>query len=456
MAGKNNKKTQKPLAVIVLAAGKGTRMRSGKAKVLHKIGGLPMIAHVLRAAEKLKPKKIVVVIGPGMKDVAAAVKPHATAVQKTQAGTGDAVKAALPALRNFSGDILVLYGDVPLVRTDELQALVARRRAEGAGIAIGVMNPEDPSGYGRVILNKDGTLKQIIEEKDANPGQRTIGLCNTGLMCADGVKLPGWIAQIKSANRQKEYYLTDLPAIAAKEKIKTAVVEIEEDSMTGVNNRFDLAYAENIFQNRKRLEMLAAGVTLTDPVSVYFSWDTKIAADVTIEPHVFFGPGVEIETGSVIKAFSHLEGAKIGKNASIGPFARLRPDTVLGDSVRVGNFVEIKKSKIGKGAKINHLAYVGDTVMGEDVNFSAGAITVNYDGFDKHKTVIGKNVMVGSNVNLVAPVTVKDGAFIAAGSTITHDVPAGALSVAREHQQVRKGWAVNFRKRKTAGKTRKS
>ena len=448
-------KNKQSCAVIILAAGKGTRMKSARPKVLHEIGGLPMIGHVIKTAEALRPHKIIVVIGPGMDDVAQAVKPHATVVQKQQAGTGDAVKAALPALKNFKGDVLVLYGDVPLITPDDLIGLRAAKTKNKAGLSIAVMDAQDPAAYGRVILNHDGSLKEIVEAKDASAAQREITLCNAGLMYIDGVKLPGWIAKIGNTNKQKEYYLTDLPVIAGREKIKTSIYEIDEESVTGVNDRAGLALAESVFQNRKRLEILMGGVTMVDAMNVWFSWDTKIAADVTIEPGVFFGPGVEVASGCTIRAFSHLEGVKVSNNVSLGPFARIRPGTVLEGGAKIGNFVEIKKSIIGKGAKINHLAYVGDTDMGEGTNFSAGAITVNYDGFDKHKTVIGKNAMIGSNVNLVAPVHVRDGAFIAAGSTITEDVPTDALAIARKRQDNHPGWAATFRKQKTARKKAK-
>ncbi|MCC7305839.1 MAG: bifunctional UDP-N-acetylglucosamine diphosphorylase/glucosamine-1-phosphate N-acetyltransferase GlmU [Alphaproteobacteria bacterium] len=442
------------LAIIILAAGKGTRMKSAKAKVLHEIGGLPMLSHVIKTAEQLKPQKIVVVLGPGMEDVAKIIKPYDVAIQKSPKGTADAVKAAMPALKNFKGsDVLVLYGDVPLVTGEDLENLVAARsRVKNAGLAVAVMQPENPGSYGRVVLNKDGSVHKIVEAKDCSPAERNIDLCNAGMICADAKKLGGWLNKIKPANAQKEFYLTDLPQIAAKENVKTVIAGIEEDSARGINSRVELAVAETVFQMRTRLTMMESGVTLVDPPSVFFAWDTKIAPDVTIEPNVVFGPGVEIAANCRIKSYSHIEGTKIGKGVSIGPFARIRPDTVIGEEAKIGNFVEIKKSKIGKGSKINHLAYVGDTLMGEHTNFSAGAITVNYDGFDKHQTRIGKNVMVGSNVNLVAPVVINDGAFVAAGSTITEDVPANSLSIARERPKLREGWASEFRRKKSGKK----
>jgi bifunctional UDP-N-acetylglucosamine pyrophosphorylase/glucosamine-1-phosphate N-acetyltransferase len=435
------------LAIIILAAGKGTRMKSAKPKVLHEVGGLPLISHVIQTAEKLKPQKIVVVVGPGMGEIAKIVKPYATVVQKSAKGTGDAVKTGMTALKNFkSGDVLVLYGDVPLVRVEDLKNLLKARKQKKAGICIASMVPHSPEAYGRMVLNKDGSLKKIVEFRDATKEEKAIVLCNTGILCADAAKLPGWLGKIKNNNAKKEFYLTDLPEIAAKEKIKTYTLEVPDETVCGVNTRMDLAMVEYIFQHEKRLGALEGGVTMQDPETVYFSWDTNISADVTIEPNVVLGPGVSVGAGSIIRSFSHIAGTVIGRNASIGPFARLRPGTVLGDKVRIGNFVEVKKSKIGKGSKINHLAYVGDTIMGKETNFSAGAITVNFDGFHKYQTTIGKNVMVGSNVNLIAPVTINDGAFIAAGSTVTEDVPAHSLSIGRERAKIQKNWAAEFRK----------
>lgn len=405
-----------------------------------------MIAHVIKTANLLNPAKIVVVIGPGMEEVAQAVRPYPCVIQKKPLGTGDAVKSALSALKRFNGkDVLVLYGDTPLVRAEDLKLLFADKNA---AVTIAAMRPANPEGYGRLVLNEDGSLKKIIEHKDATKAERSIDLCNAGLMRIDARMLKVWIKKITNANAQKEFYLTDLPAIAADRGYRTSVAEILEESACGVNDRLDLAVAERIFQDRKRTEALRGGVTMIDPGSVYFSLDTKIEPDVVIEPGVFFGPGVKIGAGSIIRAFSHLEGAVIGRNVSVGPFARLRPGSAIGEGARIGNFVEVKKSSIGRRSKINHLAYVGDTAMGEETNFSAGAITVNYDGFSKHKTVIGRGVMVGSNVNLIAPVTVHDGAFVAAGSTVTEDVPANALSIGRSRPEIRKGWAGKYKMRK--------
>lgn len=437
------------IAIIILAAGRSTRMKSARSKVLHEVGGLPLLSHVIKTAEKLKPKKIVVVVAPGMQDVTKAAYPHQTVVQKKALGTGDAVKAGMSALRNFKkGNILVLCGDVPLVQLPDLKRLIATRKRKKAGICIAAMTPHDPGAYGRLVFNADGSLKKIVEAKDATSVEKEITLCNAGIVCIDAARANAWLGKIKNNNSKKEYYLTDLPAIAAAENSKTYAIEFPDETVLGINSRMDLAMVEYVFQHIKREEILGGGVTLRDPESVYFSWDTKIAPDVTVEPHVIFGSGVSIDSGAVIKSFSHLEGVMIEKNVSLGPFARIRPGTVIKESARIGNFVEVKKSKIGKGAKINHLAYVGDTDMGEAVNFSAGAITVNFDGFNKYQTKIGKDVMVGSNVNLIAPVTLHDGAFVAAGSTITEDVPANALSIGRERSKINKNWAAEFRKKR--------
>ena len=448
--------SKKPLAVVILAAGKGTRMKSAPdkiiPKVLHKLAGRPMIGWLLDSVEKLDPEKIIVVIGPDMAELKEAVAPHDTALQKIQDGTGGALKAALPALKDFDGDLLVLLGDTPLVSIRTLKALIAARN-EDVQTGISVLGAEviDPTGYGRLVIGKDKTLQKIVEEKDAGAKEKQIRIINAGAFCVDGEYLPGWLKQIGNQNASGEYYVTDLPEIAAEEGIQTRVfITPSADEIRGCNSRADLAALEQTLQNRLREEAMKSGVSMTDPSTVYLHFDTKLGKDVTLEPGVFFGPGVEIGDGVHIKAYSHIEGAVISKNATIGPFARIRPGTEIGADVRIGNFVEIKKSKIGKRSKISHLGYVGDTVMGDDTNFGCGAITVNYDGFEKHQTVIGKGVMVGSNVNLIAPVEIDDGAFIAAGSTITENVPADALSISRDTTKIREGWAREFRKRKEA------
>lgn len=445
--------SKRPLVIVILAAGQGKRMKSALPKVMHTLAGRPMINWLLDTAQQLNPEKIVVVTGPDMKDLHAAVKPHKTATQPKANGTAGAVMAALPMLKNFKGDVLVLLGDAPLIAAQTLQALVESRG--DAGLSVLAAEIDNPFGYGRIVKERDGSLKKIVEEKDASTHEKQIRLVNTGVFCIDGTKLAGWLAQVKPNNAQKEFYLTDLPEIAGAEGIKTNIYTLSCAAETkGCNSRADLAGLETQLQNRLRRSHMENGVTLLDPTTVYFHHDTKIGKDVVIEPNVFFGPGVSVGGNVTIKAFCHIEGAKIGNNASIGPFARIRPGSEIGDDVRIGNFVEVKKSQIGTGSKINHLAYVGDTVMGADVNFSAGAITVNYDGFDKHQTTIGKGVMIGSNVNLVAPLKVKDGAFIAAGSTITDDVSADALVIERGEAKTKKGWAADYRKRKAKPKKR--
>jgi len=450
-------KKNKDLAVIILAAGKGTRMKSDKPKVMHELAGLPMINWLLGTVEQLKPQKIVTVCGPDMKELEAAVSQHKNAeivIQKERNGTGGATLVAMKALKGFEGDILILLGDTPLITKQTLKNLIKTKG--DAGLCVLGMEPADPTGYGRLYLNSDGTLNRIIEHKDASPQQKKIRLVNTGAFCIEGSKASAWLSKITNDNAAGEIYVTDLPEIAAKEGYTTTVALTEDpDEVTGCNSRKDLARLEILLQDRLRSKAMEQGVTMLDPSTVYLAHDTKIAKDVLIEPGVFFGPGVSVGSGTHIKAFSHIEGAKIDKAVTIGPFARIRPDSKLAEGVRIGNFVEIKKSKIGKRSKVNHLGYVGDTDMGEDVNFSAGAITVNYDGFVKHKTIIGKDVMVGSNVNLVAPLSIDDGAFIAAGSTITEDVPAGALSVERTQTTIREGWAAQYRKMKERAKRKK-
>ncbi len=439
-----------PLAVVILAAGQGTRMKSERPKVMHELAGLPMIQWVIRTAEELDPEKIIVVAGPGMPELLQAVKPHQAVIQEIRNGTVGALKVALSALKNFKGDVLVLAGDVPLITKATLQKLI-RARSEKPIYGLAVLGAEmcDPTGYGRLITSKDGTLKKIVEHKDATDEEREIKLVNTGAWCIESLRLGAWINQVKNKNTAQEYYLTDLPQVAAKDHVPTAVAVADcAQEVQGCNSRAEMAALERALQQRLREKTMEGGVTMIDPATVTLHFDTVIGKDVVIEPNVFFGPGVEVAPQAVIRGFSHIEGAKIGKGAVIGPFARLRPGAEIGAEARIGNFVEIKQSKIGRHSKINHLAYVGDTMMGDDVNFSAGAITVNYDGFEKHKTIIGKGVMIGSNVNLVAPVTINDGAFIAAGSTITENVSANALAIERDTAEIRKGWAAEYRRKK--------
>ena len=426
----------KDLAVVILAAGKGTRMKSAMSKVLHPIAGVPMIKHIITTAESLSPKKIIVVLAPDMDDVANAVSPHIIAIQHQQLGTGDAVKAAVQALGDFKGNVLVLYGDVPLVTAKSLNGLIEHHNSDDFGATVLAMVPPNPTGYGRIFQNADGTLARIVEEKDATDDERLVRLVWSGFMIFDGEKLPHYLNQLTNKNAQNEYYLVDVPSLMAKDNIQSGVIRGDYAELRGVNNRAQLAELEMAWQHNKRMEMMDAGVTLLDPNTVYFSPDTKIGNDTVIGQNVVFGAGVTIASNVEIRAFCHIEGATIASGAIIGPFARLRPGAEISEDAKIGNFVEIKNAKIGVGAKANHLGYIGDAELGAHSNFGCGAITVNYDGKKKSKTIIGENVMIGSNSSLVAPITIADGAYVAAGSTVTHDVERDALVIARARQEV--------------------
>ena len=443
--------TQTPLACVLLAAGKGTRMKSSRPKVMHKLAGQPMINRLLNTVEQLKPDRIITVVGPDMDDVTEAVKPHKTVIQKKRLGTGDALKTALSELKGFKGDVLILLGDAPLITLPTLRGLIqARHGHDKVGMAVLGTHLKKPKGYGRMILGPDSFLKKIVEEKDASPEEKRYTLINTGTFCVESDRLEKWVSKISNNNAQNEYYITDLPVIADQEDDVKTTVSICDDpnEVRGINSRRQLAELEMIIQNQLRDQAMEDGATLRDPQTVYFSFDTKLGQDVIVEPHVCFGPNVIIGDNVHILSFTHLEGAHIEQNVSIGPFARIRPDSHIKQGARIGNFVEVKKSTIGAGAKANHLSYIGDAELGDHVNFSAGAITVNYDGFQKHKTVIGEHVMIGCNANLVAPVQIGNGAYVAAGSTITEDVPENALSVARNRPIIRDGWATKRRKMK--------
>ncbi len=438
---------QNPLRIVILAAGKGRRMNSDRPKVMHPLAGAPMISWLLETVEELRPERVIVVVGPDMRELENIVSPHPCAVQKNQSGTADALKSALPLLKNFTGDVLVVLADTPLVTAATLQNLIAAR--QGAGVSVLGTVMKNPEGYGRLLTRDDGTLERIAEDRDARPEEKKITLVNAGALCVDGAKLGGWLEKISNKNAQGEYYLTDLPQIAAAEGAAAKVyVTSDPEEVQGCNTRANLAALESAAQIRLRQKLMDAGVTLLAPSTVYLQRDTRIAPDVTVEPNVVFGPGVSVERGARIKSFSHIEGAKIDEGAVVGPFARLRPGAEIGAQARVGNFVEIKKSRIGARSKINHLAYIGDTVMGADVNVGAGAITANYNGFAKHQTVIEDKAMIGSNAVLVAPVSVGEGAMVAAGSTVTKDIPKDALFITRARAKIRKSWAAAYRKRK--------
>lgn len=445
--------TSRPLACIVLAAGKGTRMKSALPKVLHPIGGMPMLGHVLAAAAALGPERIVVVVGPGMDDVAKAASPHPTVVQQRQAGTGDAVAAARPLLEDFTGDVLILYGDSPLIRPETLRRMVeARGHASDPAVVVLGMRPGHPGAYGRLILAADGGLERIVEFLDADEAERAIGLCNAGFMAFDGARMWGIIGDIGNDNAKGEYYLTDAVAVARARGWACTSVEGPVEDASGVNSRVELAELEAVFQGRMRRAAMENGATLVDPASVWFSPDTRLGRDVVVEPSVVFGPGVTVADGVTIRSFSHLEGAHVGAGAIVGPFARLRPGTVVGEGCHIGNFVELKNSVLGKGSKANHLSYLGDADIGTGTNVGAGTITCNYDGFLKHRTTIGDGVFVGTHTTLVAPVTVENGAYIAAATVVTRTVPSDALAVSRTPQENKEGWAPRFRARKAAQK----
>jgi bifunctional UDP-N-acetylglucosamine pyrophosphorylase/glucosamine-1-phosphate N-acetyltransferase len=433
---------------IVLAAGEGTRMASGKAKVLHRIGGRTLIAHVLEAVWAAGVARIAVVVGPHREDVATAVRrvaPHAQIfVQQERRGTAHAVLAARAAVER-GDDLLIVYGDTPLLRPATLSALLDA--VKGAAVAVLGFRPADPSGYGRLIL--DGNeLVAIREEGEASAAEKRIPLCNAGAMVFAGAHALKLLERITDKNAKKEFYLTDIVAHARTAKLKVVVREATEEEVMGVNTKSQLAGAEAGLQARLREAAMKAGVSLLAPDTVHLASDTKLGRDVVVEPYVVFGPGVVVEEGAVIRSFSHLEGAHIGAGASVGPFARLRPGTKLGAGARIGNFVETKAAEFGAGAKANHLAYVGDASVGTDANIGAGTITCNYDGFQKHRTEIGKGAFIGSNSALVAPVKVGDGAYIASGSVITGNVPADALGVARGRQVNKEGWAKDLRTHK--------
>lgn len=441
MGNKNNNS----VGAVILAAGMGTRMRSSLHKVLHEIGGLSMLGHVLSALDALAIEKRVVVVGAAREQVEAATDNVSFAVQKNQLGTGDAVLSAREALDGFSGDILILYGDVPMVSSATMEKLIATRINNDHAIVVLGFRAADPASYGRLVMGDNETLEAIVEFKDATVKQKEINLCNSGIMVVSGESLFPLLDKVTNDNAAGEYYLTDLVTLATNEAKSVGVVVVDEDEVRGVNSRAELAQVEEIYQNKMRQEAMENGVTLLDPATVYFSYDTKISPDVTIAQNVVFGKNVEIEVGACVHAFSHLEGTKIGEGSSVGPYARLRPGTDIGKDVKIGNFVEVKKSTIEKGAKISHLSYIGDAKVGEKANIGAGTITCNYDGFNKYNTDIGSGVFIGSNTSLVAPVKIGDNATVGAGSVISVDVEAGSLGIERSKQKNLKGWSTSFR-----------
>jgi bifunctional UDP-N-acetylglucosamine pyrophosphorylase/glucosamine-1-phosphate N-acetyltransferase len=446
--------TARTCLAIVLAAGEGTRMRSARPKVLHNVAGQSLLAHVLTGVGTAGTTATAVVIGPGQDEVAAEVKrvvpKAATFVQRERRGTAHAVLAAKAAIERQPDDILVVYGDTPLIRPATLKRLRAPLAA-GAAIAVSAFRPSDPTGYGRLITSGDDLIA-IREDADASARERAIDLCNGGIMAFAGGSALAILKRIGNANPKHEFYLTDAVEIARGMKLRAVAVEVEEDDVRGINTKAQLAEAEAIAQARLRKAALDAGVTLIAPETVFLSADTKFGRDVVVEPYVVFGEKVKIEDGAVIRSFSHLVGAHVGKDVSVGPFARLRPGTRLGEGVHIGNFVEVKAAVVEAGAKANHLSYIGDASVGARSNIGAGTITCNYDGAAKHRTEIGNDVFIGSNSALVAPVKIGDGAYVGSGSVITENVPAEALALGRGRQVVKEGWAARLRALKSLTK----
>ena len=426
--------TTHDIAAVILAAGRGTRMRSDKPKVLHALAGRPMVLHVLEAVAGLKPKRTVIVIGPGMDAVTHAVAPHPVAIQERQCGTADAAKSARGALAGFTdGTVLIVFGDTPLIRTETLKEMIECRQAGAAVVVLG-FHPEDPTGYGRLIHDRSGALTAIVEDVDLDEPQRAISLCNSGVMAVDAAHLMALLEAVSDENAKGEFYLTDIIGIAHSLGLDCAVVEAAAAELVGVDSRADLASVEAHWQHARRSRAMDEGATLLAPETVWFSHDTVLGRDVGIGPNVQFGSGVTLGDRVEVKAFCHLEGARIETDATIGPFARLRPGAEIGAGSRIGNFVEVKNAVLGEGVRAGHLAYLGDAEIGPAANIGAGTITCNYDGVDKHRTIIGAGAFIGTNTALVAPVTVGNGAFVAAGSVVTDDVSDDALVIARGRQ----------------------
>ncbi len=444
-----------PLAAVILAAGRGTRMRSDRHKVLHPVAGRPMLAHLMAAVDTLAPAAKIVVVGAGREQVEPLVAAAGgqVAVQAEQLGTGHAVAQAEAALAGFAGDVIVLYGDVPLVQAGTMRRLLERLHGDDApAVAVLGFRPADPTGYGRVIADGAGRIARMVEHKDATDAERAGTLCNSGLLAARAADLWPLLARVGNANAAGEYYLPDIVMLATADGRPCVVIETDAAEVAGVNSRAELAAVEVAWQARRRAQAMAEGATLIAPDTVWFAHDTAIGRDVTIEPHVVFGPGVTVADGAVIRAFSHIEGAAIAGGALIGPYARLRPGSVVGEGAHVGNFVELKATTLGAGAKANHLSYLGDADIGAGANIGAGTITCNYDGFGKYPTTIGTGAFIGSNSALVAPVVIGDGAIVGAGSVVTADVPAESIMVGRSGAQIREGRAPIFRQRAAARK----
>ena len=439
---------------VVLAAGEGTRMRSNRPKVLHEIAGQSMLAHVLSAAPQGEGAGLAVVIGPHHEAVVGEIKrlrPDAKIfAQSERLGTAHAVLAAREAIAAGADELVVAFGDTPLISAETFARMRAALQG-GAALAVLGFRAADPTGYGRLLI-EGGQLTSIREHADASAEERKVTLCNAGVMAFDGRKALEILDRIGNANAKSEYYLVDAVGIVRQQGGEAVVIETGEDEVRGINTKAQLAEAESVMQARLRRAALDAGVTLIAPDTVYLAADTTFGQDVTIEPFVVFGPGVSIADGAVIHSFCHIVQCSIGRNAQVGPYARIRPGTSLGDGAKIGNFVEAKASTLGAGVKVNHLSYIGDTEIGPNTNVGAGTITCNYDGFGKHKTTIGKGVFVGTNSSLVAPIKIGDGAYIGSGSVITRDVPADAMAVERSTQNNREGGATRYRELKTRGK----
>lgn len=435
-----------PRAAVILAAGLGTRMKSDLPKCAHAVAGRPMVQWAIDLARKSGADRIVTVYGRKSPQIAALGEAVGTetALQDPPLGTGHAVRAAEDALKGFDGNVIVLYGDTPLI-TPETVSRVFDALQGGAAVAVLGFEPEDAAAYGRLIENEAGELERIVEFKDANAEERAVRLCNSGVMAGSAKLMFELLSEVTNDNANKEYYLTDVVGLARGRGLKAVAVRGDEAEVLGVNSRADLAEAEAAWQARKRAEVMKEGATLIAPDTVWFGHDTQIGRDVLIEPNVFFGPGVTVEDNVVIHGFSHLEGCTVRKGAHVGPFVRLRPAADIGPKAKVGNFVEVKKSTLGEGAKASHLSYIGDAEVGANANIGAGTITCNYDGFGKNKTVIGEGAFIGSNSSLVAPVTIGAGAYTGSGSVVTDDVPADALALARAKQANKEGWASRFR-----------
>jgi bifunctional UDP-N-acetylglucosamine pyrophosphorylase/glucosamine-1-phosphate N-acetyltransferase len=439
-------------AAVILAAGQGTRMKSPTPKVLHPVGGRAMIDRAIDTALGLGCEKVVVVVGAGAPELTARVTsrlgPGGLAVQDPPLGTGHAVLAARDALAGFGGDVVVTYADGPLLQPSDVLPLFALREA-GADIAVLAFEAADPAPYGRLVMQGDALLR-IVEAKDASSEELKISISNSGVLAAPAALLFELLSEVGNHNAKGEYYLVDVVGLANARGLKVKVAFAPEEAVLGVNSQAELAAAEAAFQRRRRAELMAEGVSMPAPDTVHLAWDTRIAGGAVVEPYVVFAPGVEVEGGAVIRAFSHLEGAVVRSGAIVGPYARLRPGADIGQDAHIGNFVEVKKVKVGRGAKANHLSYLGDGSVGEKANIGAGTIFCNYDGFDKHETHIGAGAFIGSDTALVAPVRVGEGAYTGSGSVITEDVAPDALAIARGRQVEKPSWAARFRAMKQA------